>query len=77
MRNLWTAFIACLARLRIAFWWKAEQTAGRLWNRIAGRRADCWFDAAPAFTYRQRQAAERAYLQRFDVSSIYDRPGRL
>ena len=76
MRNRWIAFAASLARSRIAFWWKSEQAAQHLWKWIAGPRVDCWFDAVPAITYRQRKAAERAYLQRFDVQSIYDRPDR-
>jgi hypothetical protein len=52
-------------RARVEFWWLLERWSGRLWLRLCpDDRASYWLDWLPAFTYRQRRAAEVAVLRR-------------
>jgi hypothetical protein len=47
-------------RLRVEFWWTLEQWSGWLWNKYCPEdKASYWLDGLPAFTMRQRHAAER------------------
>lgn len=49
-----------LRRFRRDVWYWAEQSAGRVWDRVCRDGVSCWLDWLPAYCTGRRYAAERA-----------------